>query len=98
MVRNTKYFLEIKIENPGNCGIQFIEFHSNSFYISAALLVISEVSRYRRENCNFIQNDPGCHLRITTQIPIGERVMCANNVTSFLYYAGMISKIPFGHD
>jgi hypothetical protein len=32
--------LRIKIENPGNCGIQFIEFHYNFIYISAALPVI----------------------------------------------------------
>jgi multiple sugar transport system substrate-binding protein len=34
---------------------------------------------------------------LPTQIPIGERVMLANNLTSFPYYAEMISMIPFGH-
>jgi multiple sugar transport system substrate-binding protein len=35
---------------------------------------------------------------LPTQIPIGEKVMRANNVTSFPYYAEMISMIPFGHN
>jgi len=34
---------------------------------------------------------------LPTQIPIGERIMLANNLTSFPYYAEMISMIPFGH-
>jgi multiple sugar transport system substrate-binding protein len=34
---------------------------------------------------------------LPTQIPIGERVMLANNLTSFPYYSEMISMIPFGH-
>jgi multiple sugar transport system substrate-binding protein len=33
---------------------------------------------------------------LPTQIPIGERIMFANNLTSFPYYAEMISMIPFG--
>jgi multiple sugar transport system substrate-binding protein len=35
---------------------------------------------------------------LPTQIPIGEKVIRANNVTSFPYYAEMISMIPFGHN
>jgi multiple sugar transport system substrate-binding protein len=35
---------------------------------------------------------------LPTQIPIGEKVMRADNVTSFPYYAEMISMIPFGHN
>jgi multiple sugar transport system substrate-binding protein len=35
---------------------------------------------------------------LPTQIPIGEKVVGANNVTSFPYYAEMISMIPFGHN
>jgi multiple sugar transport system substrate-binding protein len=35
---------------------------------------------------------------LPTQIPIGEKVVRANNVTSFPYYAEMISMIPFGHN
>jgi multiple sugar transport system substrate-binding protein len=35
---------------------------------------------------------------LPTQIPIGEKVMRANSVTSFPYYAEMISMIPFGHN
>jgi multiple sugar transport system substrate-binding protein len=35
---------------------------------------------------------------LPTQIPIGEKVMQANNLTSFPYYAEMVSMIPFGHN
>jgi multiple sugar transport system substrate-binding protein len=35
---------------------------------------------------------------LPTQIPIGEKVMRANNVTTFPYYEEMISMIPFGHN
>ena len=35
---------------------------------------------------------------LPAQVPIGERVMQANNLTSFPYYAEMISMIPFGHN
>ena len=35
---------------------------------------------------------------LPTQIPIGERVMQANNSTSFPYYAEMVSMIPYGHN
>ena len=35
---------------------------------------------------------------LPTQIPIGERVMRVDNLTSFPYYAEMISMIPFGHN
>jgi multiple sugar transport system substrate-binding protein len=35
---------------------------------------------------------------LPTQIPIGERVMQANNLTSFPYYPEMVSMIPYGHN
>jgi multiple sugar transport system substrate-binding protein len=34
---------------------------------------------------------------LPTQIPIGEKIMRANDQTSFSYYEEMISMIQFGH-